>query len=410
MRELVCARSVTGRIFTAHEGAEQHCQVGNSALVREEIVRWLARFHAGIALPESKQPAPDRRTPWTRIKVTVPVGTLRVESKIGNPLGGVMQLIRKAVNRIWPALFLLANLLSFAYPNPAVALEEVIVSYAGPTVTFLPAEVARQRGFMREQNLDVKLLLTRSEVDRAALVSGSVDYTLRAGSSFVSAARGLPVRIVLVGTMRPFWGLVVRPEVKSVTELKGKSMGVPGFLGSQHVSAKFILKHYGLDPDKDIVYRIVDSGTRIAGMSSGAIDCSMMDYGEAFRAKNAGFKFLVNAADLHGLLAGGLAVNTKKLKEQPDQVRRMLKAMVQALKYIQDDPEGTQQVMMSWLKIDREMAADIYQMARNNYTKNGMVDEPTLNSLVTTMLAEAGIKGVNVSQLTDFSLLQQALK
>ena len=69
-----------------------------------------------------------------------------------------------------------------------------MVSYAGPTVTFLPAEVARRRGFLREQNLDFKLLLTRSEVDRAALVSGGVDYTLRAGSSFVSAARGLPVR------------------------------------------------------------------------------------------------------------------------------------------------------------------------------------------------------------------------
>jgi hypothetical protein len=84
--------------------------------------------------------------------------------------------------------------------------------------------------------------------------------------------------------------------------------------------------------------------------------------------------------------------------------------MTQALKYIQDNPEGTQQVMMSWLKIDREMAADIYQMARNNYTKNGMVDEPTLNSLVTTMLAEASIKGVTPSQLTDFSLLHQVLK
>jgi hypothetical protein len=65
---------------------------------------------------------------------------------------------------------------------------------------------------------------------------------------------------------------------------------------------------------------------------------------------------------------------------------------------------------MNWLKLDREMAADIYQMARNSYTKNGMVDEPTLNTLVTSMLAEAGIKNVTVSQLTDFSLLQQALK
>ena len=318
--------------------------------------------------------------------------------------------MRRAQVRTVATLFCLQAAVSLLPVQPASALEEIIVSYAGPTVTFLPAEVARQRGFLREQNLDIKLLLTRSEVDRAALVSGSVDYTLRAGSSFVSAARGLPVRIVFLGTMKPFWGLVVRPETKSVSELKGKSMGVPGLLGSQHISAKFILKHYGLDPDKDVVYRVVETGTRIAAMLSGSIDSSMMDYGEAFRAKKAGLKLLVNAADIHSLLAGGLAVNIKKLKEQPDQVRRMLNAMTQALKYIQDNSEGTQQVMMSWLKIDREMAADIYQMAKDNYTKNGMVDEPTLNSLVTAMLAEAGIKNVNVSQLVDFSLLQQVLK
>ena len=321
-----------------------------------------------------------------------------------------MLRLRRALVRTVATLFCLQVAVSLLRIQPAWALEEIIVSYAGPTVTFLPAEVARQRGFLREQNLDIKLLLTRSEVDRAALVSGSVDYTLRAGSSFVSAARGLPVRIVFLGTMKPFWGLVVRPETKSVSELKGKSMGVPGLLGSQHISAKFILKHYGLDPDKDVVYRVVETGTRIAAMLSGSIDSSMMDYGEAFRAKKAGLKLLVNAADLHSLLAGGLAANLKKLKEQPDQVRRMLKAMSQALKYMQDNPEGTQQVMMNWLKLDREMAADIYQMAKDNYTKNGMVEDPTLNSLVTAMLAEAGIKNVNVSQLVDFSLLQQVLK
>jgi len=54
MRELVCARSVTARIFTSREGAEQHCQVGNSALAREEIMRWLSRFHAGMGMPGSE--------------------------------------------------------------------------------------------------------------------------------------------------------------------------------------------------------------------------------------------------------------------------------------------------------------------------------------------------------------------
>ena len=307
-------------------------------------------------------------------------------------------------------LFVLQAALFLPQARSAGTSEEVLVSYAGPTVTFLPAEVARQRGFLREQNLDMKLLLTRSEADRAALVSGSVDYTLRAGSSFVSAARGLPVKIVFVGTMRPFWGLVVRPEIKSVSELKGKSVGVPGLLGAQQISAKVILKHSGLDPERDVVYRVVDSGTRIAAIISGSLDSSMMDYGEAFRAKKAGLKMLVNAADLHGLLAGGLAVNTKKLKEKPDQVKRMLKAMTQELRYIQENPEGTQKVMVDWLKLDGEMAADIYQMAKNNYTKNGMMDEATMDPLVATMLAEAGIKNVAPSQLVDFTLLREVLR
>ena len=48
MRELVCAHSVTARMFTAREGAEHHCQVGNSALAREEVMRWLVRFHPGM--------------------------------------------------------------------------------------------------------------------------------------------------------------------------------------------------------------------------------------------------------------------------------------------------------------------------------------------------------------------------
>ncbi|MBM4298177.1 MAG: ABC transporter substrate-binding protein, partial [Deltaproteobacteria bacterium] len=241
-------------------------------------------------------------------------------------------------------ILVLTALLGFFTPTSVMALEETLISYAGPSITFLPAEVARQRGFFREQNLDAKLLLTRTEVDRAALASGGIHYTLRAGSTFVSAARGLPVRIVFLGTTKPFWALVVRPEIKSINELKGKSMAVPGLLGSQQISAKFILKQHGLDADRDVVYRIVDTGTRIGAMLSGSVDSAMMDYGEAYRARKAGLKFMLNAADYHGLLAGGLGVNSAKLREQPEQVRRVITALLRALRYLRESPEGTQQV------------------------------------------------------------------
>jgi pimeloyl-ACP methyl ester carboxylesterase len=55
MRELVCARSVTARIFTAREGGEQHCQVGNSALARDEIVNWLSRFYPDIRAAQARE-------------------------------------------------------------------------------------------------------------------------------------------------------------------------------------------------------------------------------------------------------------------------------------------------------------------------------------------------------------------
>jgi hypothetical protein len=58
MRELVCARSVTARIFTAREGAEQHCQLGNSAVAREEIVCWLARFYPDLQGVRNKTSPP----------------------------------------------------------------------------------------------------------------------------------------------------------------------------------------------------------------------------------------------------------------------------------------------------------------------------------------------------------------
>ena len=77
-------------------------------------------------------------------------------------------------------LLSLLAILWLAEPPVGLALDEVTVSTTGASIFFLPAEVARQQGFFREQNLDIKYLVTRTEADRAALASGNIDYTLRA--------------------------------------------------------------------------------------------------------------------------------------------------------------------------------------------------------------------------------------
>ncbi len=291
-----------------------------------------------------------------------------------------------------------------------LALEQVTVSYPGPSPFYIPVEVARQRGFFQDQNLDLKLIVTKSDVDRAALVSGDIDYTLRVSSTVLSAARGLPVRVLFIGTTKPFWALVVRQDINSAKELKGKVMGVGGMVGAHHLTSKVILRQNGLDPDRDVVFKVVGVGARLPALLAGAMDGGLLDYAEAFRAKKAGLKMLLNAADYHSTLSAGLGANIKKLREQPDQVKRMLKANVQGLKAMRENREATLKAIMNWMKVDREMAEGIYQLSVNNFTKDGTLDEATLKQIIDQQLADAKVKEVPLSQVADFTLLHQVLK
>ncbi|HTN73527.1 MAG TPA: ABC transporter substrate-binding protein [Methylomirabilota bacterium] len=294
--------------------------------------------------------------------------------------------------------------------SPLFAAETIAVSYQGPGINNLPVEIALRQGFFQEQNLDVKLIFTRSDVDRAALVTGDIDFTIRGSSTVLSAARGLPVRMLFVGTQKPFWALVVRPEVNSVKDLKGKIMGVAGMAGGHHIATRLILKEYGLDPDRDAVFRVIGAGSRVPALMSGAMDAGLLEYGEAFRAKKSGFKILLNAADHYSVLNYAVGANLKKLREQPDQVKRFLRANVKGLKFTRDNRSIAVETIMSQFKLDRETADGIYQLSINNFTKDGTIDEAALKLMVDQQLAEAKVKEVPLSQMVDLTLLRQVLK
>jgi ABC-type nitrate/sulfonate/bicarbonate transport system substrate-binding protein len=309
------------------------------------------------------------------------------------------------------ALMAIVSLFGAPHKNSSVfALEPITVSYQGPGVFNLPVELAVQRGFFQDQNLDVKLIMTRSDIDRTALVTGDIDYTLRGSSTVLSAARGLPIRMLFVGTLKPFWALVVRPEVNSVKDLKSKVLGVAGLAGGHHVATRLILREYGLDPDKDVVFKVIAAGSRLPGLMSGAMDAGLLEYAEAFRAKKSGFKILLNAADHYTILNWGVGVNLKKLREQPDQVKRFLRGNVMGLRFMRENRNLVLEAMVNRLKLDRETAEGVYQLSINNFTKDGTLEEATLKAVVNQQLAEAKVKEVPLSQVSDFTLLQQTLK
>ena len=88
----------------------------------------------------------------------------------------------------------------------------------------IPFNVAKLKGFYREEGLDVDIILIRGALGVQALVGGSVDYSSSSGSVVAAGVRGLGVRLLMVLSSKPQFDLVSRAEIRSIPQLKGKTI------------------------------------------------------------------------------------------------------------------------------------------------------------------------------------------
>ena len=116
----------------------------------------------------------------------------------------------------------------------------------------LPMVVAQEKGYFREEDLDVELILMPASVANMALIGGNVDF-ISSGPSVIGAiARGAPLKFVFICFNRPMHWLYAKPEIKDVQGLKGKKIGVSAVGSSIHFLVQEILKRDGLDSTRDI--------------------------------------------------------------------------------------------------------------------------------------------------------------
>jgi ABC-type nitrate/sulfonate/bicarbonate transport system substrate-binding protein len=133
------------------------------------------------------------------------------------------------------------------------AADKIRVGYPAPIGNFLTLPLAQKKGFFREEGLDAEIIRIRPPASYAALANGDIDYFTGIGGAAVAAAtRGVPIRVVACFVPSLPFMLIARPEIKSVQDLKGKTImiGVAG--SSPDLIARMMLKHFGLDPEKDM--------------------------------------------------------------------------------------------------------------------------------------------------------------
>jgi NitT/TauT family transport system substrate-binding protein len=241
-------------------------------------------------------------------------------------------------------------------------------------------------------------------------VVGEIDYTLfGGGSGMLAAAQGLPIKNVHLPHKFADLTLVARPEFKSVAQLRGKKIGVSSFSGAVYSSTRAMLSAGGLDPDKDVV--IIPMGRepiRLQALFSGSIDATALPVPLHAVAEEKGFSLLADIEGKFEVPFSGITVTDKKLKENPDEVKRVIRAMVKAgLFFLNHRPESVA-LYMDWLKLSRTIAEKAYARSIKTVSPDGLGKDSAIKNQLALIKQTTG-KEVRQEDVIDFTLLKQVL-
>jgi len=315
------------------------------------------------------------------------------------------------MNRLSLARFLVCGIVCFLAAVPAFAIENIRAAYPSMNTSVFCLMIAQKEGYLKEEGLDVQLLSIRGEIAIRTTLAGEVDFFTNAGSALAAAVRAVPVKIVTVFQDKPSWDLIAQPEIKSVNQLRGKTIAIMSPEGSLAVVAREILRRNGIDPAKDVNLVVMGGDSiRFPALQTKSIQATLFNTGMSIRAQREGFTKLAAAADYANLIEGGLATANDKLKQNPEKIFRFIRAALKGLGSFVGKREVAITTMMEATKLrDRDLATAIYNLESKLALRDGYSDDKVLQSMIDDMKKSTQVqRDIKVSDVFDLSFVKKA--
>lgn len=306
-------------------------------------------------------------------------------------------------------IFAVLAMVFLSQPNLHAA-EKIRIGFPEFNSSTFTLPMAHIKGYFQEEGLQAELIRIRSAVALPALTSGEIDYHTVVAPAVTAALRGIPVRVVACFTPGLTTAIIARPEIKTVQELKGKTIGLNSIGGGLESTVRLMLKHYGLDPDKDVKFLATGGAeTRFAALKQGLTVATAGSTPVDYIGKKMGYVVLARAYDLFSYPNTGLVASVKSIKENPDRLKRVIRAGIKANRYILQNRDGTIQVMMQWMRTDKDTATATYDGSVKSFNDDGSVSDSGLRIAIDeARKATNTTREVAFSEVADFSVLREA--
>src|SRR4030095_822605 len=129
-------------------------------------------------------------------------------------------------------------------------MTRVRMGLAARSTTSMPFFVAKERGFFREEGLDVELIVMQAIQTIQATMGNSTQFASATGSAISAAVSGADIRVILAVTDQPSFDLIVQPNITSVQQLRGKKIGTGGVGSLAEILARRILIAHNVRPQE----------------------------------------------------------------------------------------------------------------------------------------------------------------
>ena len=239
------------------------------------------------------------------------------------------------------------------------------------------------------------------------LLAGDIQYAATIGSAVAAAIRGINVRTVMLFVDRPLQDLVGAPSVTSIAELKGKTVAISSRGGLQDIIMRRILTQSKVELNSVNVITIPGQTAMISALKTNRVAAAMLNPPFNFIAYREGLNNLGFSGNFVRLPSTGVAALGETLEKNPDQVRRLTRALMRARAFARDNKAKVFPMLKRVLRIDDEdLLSKIYEQHKQVETADGRVDAQLMNDTIRDARQTEGItKEIPANQVFDFSYL-----
>jgi ABC-type nitrate/sulfonate/bicarbonate transport system substrate-binding protein len=292
----------------------------------------------------------------------------------------------------------------------ASALDKVNVTLPSKSFQFIIFPLAKERGYMSEEGIDLNVVVMATTPGLQAVLAGEMDFTGSGSSALVAVAQSnAPLKTVLAVNDQVLQWLMVRPQYGAFKDLKNKKIAVTGVAAVATFMLKKVAPKYGIDANKDVTFLALPPGQRLAALQAGVVDAGLLSSEERFAALDQGMKEILYLGKEVKNSWGTIATSDQFIKGKPKLMHGFMRALLKALRLVKQNREVAIGSMMKFSELDRDLARRTYDGMIGTFTTNGVVDEETQkNDLDIVREVLKVTKEVPIERAYDFSLAKKA--